>query len=204
MSRHLRDLADDVSLLLGELEARAGAFASRSGLACRPSCGACCRNPNIECTAIELLPLAFALVDEGTGEEILSRVTESSPEDGCLFLQRTGQAPDGRQLGRCTRYALRPSVCILFGASARVDGHGRREAITCRVMKEDDPARVEAVNAFVQASPLDEVPLASEASLALMGLNPELGSRRLPFHDALRAALEKVLLSNSYATEANS
>ena len=203
MSEHLRDLAADVSKLLAGVEARAGAFAARSGVACRSGCGECCRNPDIECTVLELLPAAFALVDEGRGSELQTLLSESPPQDGCLFLARTGQASDGRQLGRCTRYALRPSVCMLFGASVRVDGHGRRQAVTCRIMKDDDPVRVAAVDSFVQDSPLDEIPLTSEASLALVGLNPSLGTQRLPIREALRMALEKVLLSTSYSTEAN-
>jgi uncharacterized protein len=203
MSRHLRRLSGDAALLLSNLAQRGSTFAALSGLRCRTGCGDCCRNPHIECTTLELLPVAFLLHDEGTAEATLDSLDLAAPGDGCLFLERKGFAHDGKQLGRCSRYAHRPSVCILFGASARRSGDGKLESVACRVMKEDDPGRVASANEFLAQGATGETVLATEASLALMGLHPILGAHPVPFHEALRAALETVLVSSSYAAEAN-
>jgi Fe-S-cluster containining protein len=190
----------EVESLLEELGSRAAAFARACGLACRAGCGDCCVNPAVECTPLEMLPAARALLEEGVAEAVRTRL--SSPptpdEEACPFFERRGHAADGRVQGRCGRYAQRPVVCILFGAAARDDGHGGREVLACRVMKHDDPARVERANAVAKGMSASDATLASEAALVLTGICPRRGATRVPLREALRMALEDVLLEDAY------
>lgn len=212
MSSPLRELAHVVSQHLEASAERASAFVRAAGLACRQGCAECCLGAHVECTPLELLPVAFDLVDEGAGEAMLATLAERKARagnEGCVFLERRGEAPDGRLLGRCGRYARRPAVCIHFGASVRNGGKGGkggkgvRSVVACRVMKDDAPARVEAADAWVAGRPpgAPNVPDISEDALAFVGISPSLGQRRLPFDDALREALEKALHAVAYETD---
>jgi hypothetical protein len=206
MSSSLRELSTVVSNRLAVAAERASTFVRESGLACRVGCAECCLGAHVECTPLELLPVAFDLIDEGQGEEMLASLARLQREPqsvGCVFLERQGHAPDGRLLGRCGRYARRPAVCIHFGASVRLAGGGERTVVACRVMKDDDPVRVAAANAWVSARAHDalNVPSISDDAVSLMALSPALGTQRLPFNEALKAALEKAL--NAVAYEAD-
>jgi hypothetical protein len=65
-------------------------------------------------------------------------------------------------------------------------------------MKHDDPARVERANAVAKGMSASDATLASEAALVLTGICPRRGATRVPLREALRMALEDVLLEDAY------
>ena len=175
----LRSLVRQLEPLYAEIDQAVALYAQRSALACPPGCGVCCHSPNIEVTLLDALPLACSLVDEGEGETLL-RALEDHPQPHCpLFLHH------GAGQGRCRRYAHRPSLCRLFGFAGRPNKHGLVTLAVCRVHKE-------------KQTPIPTHPAPPSFTAfghRLAAIHPAYGTTLLPIHEALRQALEKVLLA---------
>lgn len=209
MASSLRRLAEQVAQHLEKSGHRAATFVENAGISCRVGCADCCVGAPVECTPLELLPLAFDLVDEGLAESVLGVLSEraargrNSLQEGCVFLVHRSFAPDGRVQGRCGRYARRPLVCIQFGSSVRLGAKGKKEVVACRVMKSDNPQRVAAAQEWVanQVEGAADVPSISENTLALVGLSPSLGGLAFPFDRSLQIAIEKALHAAAYETD---
>ncbi len=71
--QRLRELARLVEAVFDDLEKSFGSYQSQLGLHCKPGCGACCNNPNIEATVLEM-PLALQLYDQGKAEQVLEEL----------------------------------------------------------------------------------------------------------------------------------
>jgi Fe-S-cluster containining protein len=184
-------LVAGVQAIYLRLDRRTAAFRRRSGLACLPGCGECCRSAEVEATVLELLPLALELRRRGRAEEVLERIRGSQTPERCvLFSER----PLGRFGGHCTEYVRRPLLCRLFGFAAMENREGRPDLVACRPMREADPGRVGQAAAKAAQCQL-AVPLMRDFTMAIYRLDPVLGSGALPINAALRQALERVALS---------
>jgi Fe-S-cluster containining protein len=86
--------------------------------------------------------------------------------------------------GRCLRYETRPTLCRLFGFAGVADKYGLVRLAVCRVQKERGLAVEETVRP----------PAFAEFGRRLAALAPEYGTELMPIREALRVALEKVLL----------
>jgi Fe-S-cluster containining protein len=183
--------------VLGEISATTDAFAATSGIKCRAGCGQCCLKPGIEAMPVELLPLAHDLHARGEADAVYAAAA-AAPEGRCVFY-RPHSAED-ETLGRCGTYALRPSLCRLFGFAAVSGKDGRPPALAaCHWHKRLQPEAVAAAQAAIDRG--GEVPLFSAFTLRLAQIAPGTAlAERLPINRALMTALEKVALSRPEPT----
>lgn len=167
------------------------AFSAAHGLHCPPGCGACCLSPEVECSVTEWGPLVRELVHEGRAEAVLAQLHAqlASGSSVCVFYAPEDGDP---RRGRCQVYGLRPMICRLFGFSARRDRDGTPELVSCRVMREQDPAAVAAAaQAVREGAP---APVMGDLMGAVLAEAPGTDGRMLPINEALRVALERALL----------
>lgn len=160
---------------------------ARSGLPCLPGCGQCCLIPEVEASLLEMIPMAFKLVDEGRGESVLEELMTIRPKTCWAYVRHSS---DGI-LGQCGQYETRPSICREFGVAGMSDKDGRLRVSVCKHIRTNDPERVErALDAVADWAP----PLMHEWSMRLLQLHPEILNDRRPISMALAEALNKVLL----------
>jgi Fe-S-cluster containining protein len=173
--------------LFNDFERQTKKFSTLTGLCCKEGCGACCENPRIESTITEVLPLAVHLHSNKTADEILRQIRSKTSKKVCVFykpnLFHQGQ-------GRCSIYAYRPGLCRLFGYSTHQDKHGKKELVTCKVIKESLPKVVSDVNLGLQEGL--EVPSLTQHAFAVADIDPNLGAVLLPINEAVALAIEKI------------
>jgi Fe-S-cluster containining protein len=155
-----------------------------SGLACPPGCGRCCLSPDVEASEVELRPLARELWERGEAERWLAVLAERAGDARCVLYEPDPADP---ARGRCAHYALRPSVCRLFGFASRRDKRGRLELAACKVHRETDPAAVARASESIATGLA--VPELSSATATLGALDARGTARLLPINEAFRRAL---------------
>ena len=186
--QRLRELACQVEAVFDDLEQSFSSYQNRTGLTCKPGCGACCNNPQVEATVLELLPLALSLYDQGRAEQVLAELDRYS---GFACYHYARASLDGLD-GSCSVYKHRPAICRMFGAAAVNGKHGDRLSV-CRVIKQE---RAAAWQAAVIAS--DQAPRMTDGKERVRQIDFALGRQDLPINQALKQALEKVLFQASF------
>lgn len=169
--------------LFSQLDEAIAQFQNQTGLHCKFGCGACCFKPDIEATLLEFIPLALQIYRENKAEEVLKKL--ESADSICIVLKNTGSK------GMCTRYENRGLICRLFGYSARTDKYGKRELITCSIIKEEQPQSVSAAAAIL-SSPAP-APVMSDYYRRLQNIDPDLAREFFPVNTAVKKALEYVM-----------
>ncbi|GAB3285740.1 YkgJ family cysteine cluster protein [Parahaliea aestuarii] len=192
--QRLRELARLVEAVFEELESTFAGYQRRTGLNCTSGCGACCNNPEVEASPLEMLPLALDLFDRGLAENTLTSLDNYSGFS-CIHFVR--HSLDGSR-GECGIYRQRPSLCRMFGAAGVSGKFGQPRLSVCRSIKEEQPAAH-----LLALTNLDDdpPPRMSEGKEKVRQLDHSLGQRDFPINEALRAALEKVLLLACYSNE---
>lgn len=189
--QRLRELARLVETVFDELEQTFGNYQRASGLACKPGCGACCSNPKVEATVLEMLPLALNLYDQGKAELVLAELEQYSGFSCYHFVRHS---LDG-QAGACSVYSQRPGICRMFGAAGVSSKDGNTRLSVCRVIKQESPAAYQNALGTVQST----VPPAMTAGKSrLQQLDFSLGQHDFPINEALIQALKKVLFQSTY------
>lgn len=184
---HLKALAALVSRIHQQADAATSRFALDSGFACPPGCGACCLSPNVEASALDMLPAALALFEQGVTR---AQVAEGlSGRTDCHFFQRT--TPDGHK-GRCGLYPHRGLVCRLFGFSQRRNKQGEAQLVVCRVMRDHiAPTQVQQAERGVSQGTL-QAPQLSALYAELRDLDPAHAEVEPHINQALLKAMERV------------
>ncbi len=177
----------------GVIDAEIDAFQAATGLACPPGCGACCNSPEVEATAVELEPTAEALIDAGRAEAVLQDLAAAPRPGRCVLF--AADPADSRR-GRCSAYTTRPLICRLFAFGSRHDRAGRLELVSCRVMREADPARMAAAEGDRAALKL--APVMAEHAHAVGAEAPGHEALAQPINASLEFALRKALLRRAY------
>jgi uncharacterized protein len=185
----LRELSRNVEAILAEVADTFSIYQQQQGLNCRAGCGECCLQPTIESTALEMLPLALLLFDQGNAEQILQQFEQQPIAQSCMFYQK--RSFDGRK-GQCTIYQQRPSICRMFAAAGYRDKLGQTSLSICKVIKADRPEQYAQSLIMITSSP---PPLMMIASEALKELDYSFGNNLQPINLALKQALEKVLFT---------
>ncbi len=135
----LEEKVKSVEEVFKKLDEAITKFQSSTSLHCKFGCGKCCFKPDIEATVLEFLPFAFHLYQSHQAEEWLTKVTENDSEI-CSILN-----PTQAGAGLCSEYTHRGLICRLFGYSARTNKYGKRELVTCQIIKsEQAPAFADA------------------------------------------------------------
>ena len=186
MSRSAGSLLRAVTRIYGDLDQQVACFQRATGLQCPVGCGACCKNPQVEATILEALPLAEEIYHLEKEAEILAAIQlKGEQEDLSCILYRSD--PVVHANGRCTFYPFRPLVCRLFGFAARRNKYGQIEFAPCRIIKQETPDVVRRAEIAIlnRLTP----PLYQESFLRIAAVLPAMGFRRLPINRAIWEAL---------------
>lgn len=181
---NIREFALNLQKVYADMAETFSSYQKSTGLNCFESCGRCCQNPEIEASALEMIPFALMVYDEGKLDEWLTKL-ETSDQQICQLLKLTGDQGQGY----CTSYAERPSICRMFGVGGTYDKHRNVKLSLCKYIKEANPERIEG-----DAS----TPMIPNWSARLASLDPELVSKKLPINVAIKEALQKVALYAQY------
>ena len=186
----IEEKVTDVEAVFDALDQEIAAFQASSSLHCKFGCGKCCFKPDIEATILEFLPFAFHLYQTNQIESWYDKLCgNQSPI--CLILN-----PDQSGAGLCSEYKYRGLICRLFGYSARTNKYGKKELITCQIIKAE---QFENFNeAAKQVDEGGDVPIMSNYYMRLRNIDPQLATTFLPINQAMKAALEKVLSYYAY------
>jgi len=174
--------------LFSELDEAIAKFQEQTGLHCKFGCGACCFKPDIEASVLEFIPLALKIYRENKAEEVLEKLEHAASV--CIVLKDVGSK------GMCTQYENRGLICRLFGYSARTNKYGKRELITCQIIKEGQPQNVSAA-AEILNSP-SPAPVMSDYYRRLQNIDLDLTRELFPVNTAIKKALEYVMHRMSY------
>ncbi|WP_143962836.1 YkgJ family cysteine cluster protein [Litoribacter populi] len=189
---NLSEKALEVSRVFDLLSEDTSKFAAKSGLSCVIGCGKCCMNPKVSASVLEFLPLAFDLYRTGKADEAMGKLETMGEGDFCLLFNQTNFATNS---GSCSDYKHRGMICRLFGSSVRRDKHGKKEMITCKVIKEGQPTQFEALSKAINVDL--PAPSASTYYSLLADLDDRL-SEHFSINTAIRKALEHVMMYSYY------
>jgi len=186
----LEEKVNALKQVFENLDQQIAGFQSATTLHCKWGCGKCCFKPNIEATILEFLPFAFHLYQTNKAEEWLDKLNRSDSSI-CQILN-----PIQAGAGLCSEYDNRGLICRLFGYSARTDKYGKKELVTCQIIK------TEQAHAYKQSvtsieSGLD-VPVMNQFYMQLHGIDFELTKDFYPINEAIRRAIEVVLQYFAY------
>jgi len=162
-------------------------FRSSTGISCPPECSICCREWPVEATVLELFPLAREIYLRKQEDVVLFAISEKEARQDqlcALFRDVTGKEENGP----CSYYEFRPLVCRLFGFASRRNKFGQIELMTCRIIKEYNPAEVR--RAEIALSQGLKLPVYQDAFMRISSMKPGIGFRRFPINKALKEAIE--------------
>lgn len=179
-----------VEQVFAELDAAISEFQSWSKLGCQFGCGKCCFKPDIEATALEFLPFAFHLYKSDQAWDWFGRV-RSSDDPLCLILNPTQEGA-----GLCSEYQYRGLICRLFGYSARTNKHGRKELVTCQIIKTGQVESHQLAESKIEDGAA--VPVMSDYYMQLHAIDPDLARSFYPINKAIQKALEVVMHYYAY------
>ena len=207
----LRELSSQVMDVYQSLSQEFSAYQSSQSLNCVEKCGACCNNPDIEVSPLEMLPLALHLFDTGRAEQAFDEL-DSYSGFACKQYQRLSL--DGKE-GYCGIYEYRPGICRMFGAAGYKTKSGEATLSVCKPIKQAVPEKYAAALIAIQpawgqsnnSDPMSisnsKPPMIAEGRQKLAQLDYELGDKLMPINDALRYILEKILTLSFYSQNIN-
>lgn len=181
-----------VERLFNRLDAEVAGFKAQTGLGCVAACGRCCTKPNIEATVLEFLPLAYAAYKEGRAYALWEKLNQSTSDTTCALLG----PQSGEALGFCNDYLHRGLICRLFGFSTVTGKGGVRLLSTCSTIKTSFPESFKGATEHIQSG--GKAPHGIDYAYALIGIDAQLGTHRMPINTAIRLALEHVMAYYSY------
>lgn len=167
-------------------------FQTATTLHCKFGCGKCCFKADLEATVLEFLPFAFYLHQQNKAEEWLEKISQSDSTI-CLILNPTQSGA-----GLCTEYPHRGLICRLFGYSARTNKYGKKELVTCQIIKSEQSEAYE--QAVINIEGGTEVPVMNQYYMQLHAIDFELTKNFYPVNEAIRRAIETVLQYYVYRT----
>ncbi|MBT1702268.1 YkgJ family cysteine cluster protein [Chryseosolibacter indicus] len=179
-----------VEEVFNDLDNKIAAFQSKSTLHCKFGCGKCCFKSDIEATALEFLPFALELYKNNVAYEWLERL-QNTDTSLCLILNPTKEGA-----GLCSEYTYRGLICRLFGYSARTNKYGKKELVTCQVIKTEQAEAYEKSKIEVEE---DEIaPVMNQYYMKLHGIDYQLAQDFYPINKAIQRAIETVLHYYAY------
>lgn len=189
----LLEKVQSVERVFEKLDEEIAAFQGWSGLHCQWGCGKCCFKPDIEATPLEFLPFAHFLYQSGLANDWLEKL-HTAESSICLILN-----PTQAGAGLCSEYKHRGLICRLFGYSARTNKYGKKELVTCQIIKTEQQENF--AKAEVEIAAEGQVPVMSQFYMQLHAIDFELTRDFYPINQAIRKALETVLHYYAYRTD---
>lgn len=188
----LKDFATDLQNLYNNMSESFSQYQRSTGVTCPATCGKCCDNPEVEASPMEMIPMALEIYRRGELETWLDKLMDAETPSACTVFHAL--TPD-KELGRCSIYEYRPSLCRVFGISG---WSGKDEKISLSICKKLKVLHADKIQDITQT---DDAPLAKNWSLKLMQLDSRLITERMPINLAFKKALEKVALLSMYSPE---
>ncbi|MGB3180513.1 MAG: YkgJ family cysteine cluster protein [Cyclobacteriaceae bacterium] len=179
--------AVEVEGIFADLQQHISSFSQESGIGCKAACGACCKKPDVEATALEFLPLAISLYKRGLLDSFLEKLDRKTDDPTCILFTQ-GLKPTQ---GFCSEYPYRGMICRLFGYSSRLDKYSNPVMVTCRIIKEEFPEEYGRAMDMLRQSP-ESVPAIRNYSMRLANIDSNLSKTYYPINEAIKLALEAV------------
>lgn len=184
MKLHLKDTVHRILSIYAQMDQDVGQFQRKSELRCIEKCGQCCWTADVQTTVLEMLPTALSLYQGGEVDVWLRRLSDHEPKRVCIFFN---EIVGPGQLGHCTNYTLRPSICRLFGFSAVRNRRGSLELAACKFLKLANPESV--VQALTHQA---EAPCYTDCTTQLYAIDLSSKFELLPINEALKNAFLKI------------
>ena len=174
------------------------AWAREQGFGCPHGCGTCCQGFVPDCLPVEAEYLALYLLSErpGTAARMLEPSTGPPPARCPLY--------DPLSPFHCSVYQARPLVCRLFAFAGTRPKEGGWSFRLCRHMPAPQAWNGERGISDLSRPGLAPPPLMSDIDAKVAALRPADAPHRKPLPEALRAALQRILLRRSLAEAAPS
>lgn len=186
----IEEKVSQVESIFQKLDEEIATFQQSTGIHCKFGCGKCCFKPDIEATPLEFLPFALHLYKEGRAEDWYDKLRD--PEDKLCFILNPTQAG----AGLCTEYKHRGLICRLFGYSARTTKYGKKELVTCQVIKTEEAEEYQKGVELIASG--GNVPVMSNYYMQLHAIDRDLTTEFYPINIAIRKAIEAVLHYYAY------
>jgi uncharacterized protein len=177
-----------VEKILKEVSKQTSAFGLRNNITCIRGCGKCCITPNIEVSPLEFLPAAYELYKQGRIYDCLEKVQNLEEGKPCIFFYSESEESEN-----CTIYSHRGLICRVFGYSARKSKNNQIDLITCQIIKQSPPYQ------NLNQQSLKLAPVASDFYMQLSNIDIREGNNIKPINQAIKSAMEAVLLHFSYS-----
>ncbi len=171
---------DAVRQIYADIDGQIATLQDASGLQCPIGCGKCCENPEVETTVLEVLPLAFELLQNQEAEFWLEQAAKSNYAGVCIFYEADAKIPGN---GRCGKYASRPALCRLFGFASIKNKQNQPELAACKIHKQTTPNLLANLDA-------EMAPNFSDFSTQLRNIQPS--GELMPINQAVAAAIHRV------------
>jgi Fe-S-cluster containining protein len=182
-----------VEKVLTDLDTEIASFQAWSGLHCKWGCGKCCFKADIEASVLEFLPFAHYLYKNDQAFEWLEKIKTTDNPELCVILN-----PLSDSAGMCSEYPYRGLICRLFGYSARTNKYGKKELVTCQIIKSEQSAQFELAKERIESE--GDVPLMSNYYMQLHAIDFTLAQQFLPINEAIKRAIDTILHYYAYRT----
>jgi Fe-S-cluster containining protein len=174
-----------------KLDQQIASFQSWSGLHCAWGCGKCCYKADIEATILEFLPFAYYLYQQDLAYSWFEKL-QGGDSSLCLILN-----PTQAGAGLCSEYKHRGLICRLFGYSARTNKYGKRELVTCQIIKTEQAGNYQQASVKIEDG-AEELPVMSHYYMQLHAIDFELARDFFPINEAIKRAIEVILHYYAY------
>jgi Fe-S-cluster containining protein len=139
---------------------------------------------------LEFLPFAYHLFHQDKAFEWYENLKKTSSPI-CLILDPTQNGQ-----GLCSEYSHRGLICRLFGYSARTTKYGKRELVTCQIIKTEQTTQFEAAEKMISEG--ESVPVMSDYYMQLLAIDDQLAREFFPINEAIKRAIEVILHYYAY------
>jgi Fe-S-cluster containining protein len=125
--------------------------------------------------------------------EWLEKIKTKPDAELCVILN-----PLSNGAGMCSEYSHRGLICRLFGYSARTNKYGKKELVTCQIIKSEQSVQYKEASDAIEGE--GSVPLMSNYYMQLHGIDYTLAQQFLPINEAIKRAIETILHYYAYRT----
>lgn len=185
------EIVSRVMDLYADIDKSVAEFQLKCGLRCPAGCGACCPTAEVETTVLEMMPVAHEILCRGEADAWLQRLRPQMDSGKCLLYT---SEPEQAAAGHCSFYRWRPSLCRLFGFAAVRTRSGAKTLSVCKYIRQNDPQSAAAAEVLA-----DQAPAFFRYNSQVYSIDPVLGNALMPINTALRHAIERIGLHNSFA-----
>ena len=185
LQMRMREKVAAVNLLFESLDQQIASFQTTTTIHCKTGCGKCCFKPDIEATVLEFLPFAYHLYTNKLADEWLDKIS-ASDSTLCVIL-----SPTQSGAGLCSEYPHRGLICRLFGYSARTNKYGKKEFVTCQIIKTEQKEMHANAVVMIEEETVS-VPVMNQYYLQLQSIDYDLTRNFYPINEAIRRAIELV------------